>query len=195
MGVRQNVHRQNVTAGQTSPFVCYLRALLSERRWPLFRVIERCPASHLQDAEACWIAHFRSGGHGLMNVTSGGTDNPMHHPGVVEKVRAKLKGRKVSPAHVAKNGLAKRGNRYRLGAVASEETRARLRQISRNLWSSPEYREKVSAAQKRVWEDENHRKMMSDAHRGKPLSAEHRQAIAAAQSGKTRGPYRKRGPS
>lgn len=185
--VRVNVHRQNVRAGQTSPFCCYLRDLTARGEWARFEVLEECDLEMLDEREAHWIQHFKDQGLELLNVTRGGRDSSMYYPHVVEKVRSKLLGRKLSPEHCAKIGDLKRGKPSpRRGSKMPVLQKELLSVRVSSLWQDPDYRARQTESRKRIWSDPAHRTRMSAAHQGKTLSAEQRAKIAAAHTGTTR---------
>lgn len=138
-------------------------------------------------AERMWIAHLRSEGCNLTNLTDGGEGMCGYRP--TAEVRARIgasqTGKRLSDETKAKISLANRGRRHsletrqrmsasRIGLKYGPETRAKHAQYRH----TPETRAKIAAA--------NRGKVFSEERRAKlrrPKSPEHVAKMAAAKRG------------
>jgi len=122
----------------------------------IFRVLEECSVSQLNEREVFWIQHHDCvEPHGYNRNSGGGA--PTH---VSDKTKAKLsakaKGRSHSPEAIEKCRAAKKGH------IVSDETKEKIRAARVGKTHSPEARAKMTATRK-----------------GKLLSSEHREKISA----------------
>ena len=110
---------------------------------PLMSTIVEVETDRLSDVERAWIAHYRSTGHRLTNITDGGeghtgTMRPEH----VAKVAAWHRGRKRPPETGRRISAAKKGCTYAKGRTVRPELRSGLSAAAKKRWSDPEYRRK-----------------------------------------------------
>jgi len=130
------------------------------------------------------IAHYKSVGYDLTNMTDGG-DGVI---GFIHSVEARAKmsaanlGRVHSLEHRAKIRVAQLGNKR------SPETRAKISAAGLGRVQSPEHRTKIGAGHLGIKPSLEARAKMSAAGLGKPKSPEHRAKIGAAHKGRVLSP-------
>lgn len=115
------------------------------------------------------IAHWRSQGATLVNMTDGGEGASGHCP--TEETRRKLSdalsGKKKSQEHNEKVGLALKGNKNSLGAKRSDEVREAIRVRSMGRKHTPESKEKMRLAKLGKKVPQNVRDKMSACHKAR----------------------------
>ncbi len=122
--------------------------------------------THWAECEQKWIAHFRSTGTRLTNLTDGG-DGMMGwkmSPETIKRLSASMRGKKMSPKRLAQHIAMLRSR-----PPKSPETRARLSASLKGIQRTEEWREKLAAA-----------------NRGKKYSAETIEKRASKLRGKPR---------
>lgn len=116
---------------------------------PVLEILDEVPETEWAMWEREWIRLYRALGFPLTNGTEGGegmVGRPVSEE-TREKIRGKLKGRKLSEEHSRKIRLAQSGSGHpSFGKKRSEETRRKLRQSHLGLTLSPAAIEKVRAA-------------------------------------------------
>lgn len=149
----------------------WIRSLFKQGQAPVLEILDEVPELEWAFWEKEWVRLYQLLGFFLTNETEGGEgmSGRMVSEATREKIRSKLKGRKLSEEHSRKIRIAQSGAGHpSFGKKRSEETRRRLRQshlgISLSLAAreklraaslgrihSPETRSKMSAAIKRAW--------------------------------------------
>lgn len=114
---RMRQHYYQAERAVNRPVCDWIRALVRRGLRPVVEVIEVTPD---RMREAFWIAHYRAQSDRMLNMTDGGRDCPASNPAVAAKISAALKGRKLSPEHLAKC-------RARSPRNHTEETKAKMR--------------------------------------------------------------------
>jgi group I intron endonuclease len=101
---------------------------------------------------------------------------------------APQRGLKRSPETCLKIGAAKKGNKYRLGAVIPAEMRSRIATTLRGTKASVETKAKLSAVGKGRKKSVEWRAKMSAIHKGRIISDEQRAKISATLRQRFAGP-------
>lgn len=111
-------------------------------------IAENLQEDHSFAIERERIAYWRSLGVDLVNMTDGGegASGAIINDETKRKISASLKGRKHSPEHNAKIGLAHKGNKHCLGIQRSPENRAALAARATGRVMSEESKQKMSLA-------------------------------------------------
>lgn len=153
------------------------------------------PDEYGSEMERRVIAHFRSKGYRLTNLTDGGegASGAVRSPETRARIGARLRGRKLSPEHIqklkgkvfsaetrAKLSASQRGRG--LGRVLSAETCAKMSAANIGRKLSPEHCAKIGAAHKGQRHTVEARLKMSAAKKGK-IGLETRSKISAALMG------------
>jgi hypothetical protein len=122
------------------------------------------------------IAHWRSIGVSITNMTDGGYGASGHIPSEEHrrKLSAVLKGKPKSLEHSAKVSASMKGNKNSLGIKRSTEYRNAVRARQTGRKHSPQSKEKMRIARIGFVFSADHRKKMSDAHRARCADPEER---------------------
>lgn len=127
----------------------WINSLFEAGLAPVLEILDEVPETEWVMWEKEWIRLYRALGFSLTNGTEGGegmVGRPVSEE-TREKIRSKLKGRKLSEEHSRKIRLAQTGPGHpSFGKKRSEETRRKLRQSHLGLTLSLAAREKVRAA-------------------------------------------------
>ena len=114
-------------------------------------IFQRDSEQHAFDDEIKWIKVLREAGYELANKTNGGEGCSGCSPSIETRKKisksnkGKLKGRKLSPEHCAKIGIAMEGNKYLLGHKHLPESRMKM-----------SVAQKASGNKPPSWADKNH---------------------------------------
>ena len=146
-------------------------------------VLEICgSAEDLDPAERKWIAHGRSKGWGLTNMTDGGEGTLGHIKS--PKTRAALS--KAATLRQSDPEVKERARVKALGHTTSEETRSKIRMRLAGRKLPAAHVENIRSSLKGRVFNEEHRRKLSDAARkrgdqkGRTLTPEHRQRLREA---------------
>lgn len=149
---------------------------------PVFEVLETGEGDGWGEVERNLIAHHRTQGNSLTNISSGGrgTIGEMfagrkHTPGHIERRMAHIRGRKQSSEEIAKRSA------LLTGRTLSNEHRQSIAAGLMGHSPSPETRAAIGAAHKGKTISEAAKLKMRAAKLGKPLSAEHCAKLSVAQ--------------
>ena len=108
----------------------------------LFRVLEECEVSQLNEREVFWIEHYDCVEPHGYNRNSGGGAPTYVSKKTREKLSTSLKGKTLSPEHRAKTSAANKGKSL------SPETRAKIGAAHKGMTRSPEACANIGAAKK-----------------------------------------------
>jgi len=154
----------------TKPKLEWLESLKIAGLTPRLEILETVQMEEWEEREISWIARFRKAGNSLFNIHKGGRSmglSPLRGikrpaeigrkisrakmgvprpPGLMERIHALLRGRKLSAEHRAKisAGLKRAGVRPprvdHTGMRHSAESIQKIRDAANRRWASPAYR-------------------------------------------------------
>lgn len=141
--------------------------------------------------EVFFIAHYRSLGYALTNLTDGGDGCLGHVPSAETRAKnsASQKGRTRKP-HTAETRV-KMSKTQRMRKPASAETCAKISESKRGKPLSAEHCAQISATKKERSLSVEDRTKLGNGNRGKTFSAERCAKMGASRLGKKRGQYKK----
>lgn len=167
----------------------WLRSLIAAGHAPEVLVIHEAESREaLPDAERWWIAYGRAMCWPLTNLTEGGDGVVGADPSVIERIANARRGRKQSPATVAKRAASMRAyyathEHPSRGSKHSDEHRAKIAAANRGRVKTPEECARISAAKMGHTVTAATRAKISTAHMGREFSAEHRAKLSASRMG------------
>ncbi|WP_432734708.1 NUMOD3 domain-containing DNA-binding protein [Ralstonia solanacearum] len=145
---------------------------------PTIHLVEECDRESWAQRERFWIAHHRSIGTRLTNISEGGDGHDGFNTSLTtrEKLSAANNGKKRSPEFSAKLSAAMKGR------VRSDEQRQKLSMALAGRVVSEETRKKLSAAlkgRKKPPRTEDHCLKIAEKARGRVRSQEAKAAVSA----------------
>ncbi len=149
----------------------------------------------LNKAEISWIAHFKSMGCRLTNLTAGGEGTLNLSREVIEKRTAKIRGRRHTPEACAKMSAAQKGKKHneerraknsaaQKGKILPEKTRKKISESNKGKKRSEQARANISAGRKGMKFSKEHRTNMSVVRMGKKRTEEDKKKISKALLGR-----------
>lgn len=147
-----------------------------------FEVLERFNTEEAAlEAECRWISHYESNNPAKgYNLDGGGLGGKTLSAETRRKLSEALRGRKLSPEHVAKMSSARKGR------ALSTETRARMSAARLGKKRDPAIGRKVSEALRGRPLTVETKAKMSVVHQGRKLAPDHITKVAIANTGKKR---------
>lgn len=123
----------------------WIKEVIASGKKPIITLIELVPLEEWDLWEKYWIDQIKSWGFNLKNMREGGQGFgrkycPINMKLAGEKISKKLKGRKLSPEHIA-NIL-----KYRTGRPLSESTRKKISESQKGKVITEECKRKISKA-------------------------------------------------
>lgn len=187
---KDSTHKGNWIRGLVAAGLRYGVRVLEE-----LPAVAALPASERRDAmdaaERRWIAHGRSMGWPLTNLTEGGDGGGAPSPETREKLSRAQKGKKLSAEHLANlranhaTGPLSEEHKAKIRESCNRPAAiARMSEANRGRKRTPEHQAKLAAANKGRSASPEARAKMSAAHKGKKRSLETIEKIRAAKRGK-----------
>jgi len=152
---------------------------------PRMEILEECPMEIWQQRETFWIAHYRSQGADLLNLTSGGDGISSHSEEVRMRLGALHRGKNISLA------MRQRLSEFNRGRKHSPEVKAKIAAANTGRLSpnkgkpihGPEVRQRIAEANRGKTVSETTRGKLSNAQKGRKLSEWVRQRISEGHKG------------
>ena len=169
-----------------------------------FEILKECKDDELNQWEMYYIKELNTKTPNGYNMTDGGDSSYERSDETRKKISDALRGKKLSPEHIAKHAAALRGRKRPAEVVAKVAAAKRgkhypkMSAAHRGMKQSPEHiekrvaklrgrkrpeetKEKISATMRGKKLSEETKAKLSAAHRGMKLSPEHKAKISAGQ--------------